>query len=98
MSMKIKLRLLQRRGYDTVCWWCGTRFSLEDLTLDHLYPKSKGGNSSFENLRLSCRSCNSTRSDSLYPPSQFWHSIDKNLGCSKDALEVQRKVLHIPIT
>ncbi len=53
------------------CWWCRREQSLEDLTLDHLIPKSKGGSNSSENLRLACRSCNQARGNSLYPPNHF---------------------------
>lgn len=70
-SLKTKLRLVKRRGYKVMCWWCGHQDSIENLTLDHLYPKSKGGDSCFENLRLSCFSCNSSRADSLYPPAIY---------------------------
>lgn len=34
------------------------------MTLDHLQPVSKGGETTFENLCLACRSCNEFKSDS----------------------------------
>lgn len=33
----------------------------DDLTLDHIYPWSKGGPDTEENLRVLCRSCNSSK-------------------------------------
>lgn len=33
----------------------------EDLTLDHIYPWSKGGPDTEQNLRVLCRSCNSSK-------------------------------------
>jgi hypothetical protein len=42
------------------CVYCGTA---DDLTTDHLIPRSRGGTSSPDNLVLSCKSCNSSRRD-----------------------------------
>jgi hypothetical protein len=40
------------------CVYCGRR---EQLTLDHVHPKSRGGDDAFNNLALACRSCNSSK-------------------------------------
>ncbi len=40
---------------DKNCTECGSSFALE---LDHIRPQAMGGDSSFENLRVLCRSCN----------------------------------------
>ncbi len=34
------------------------------MTFDHIYPRSQGGSSTFENICLACRSCNEYKSDS----------------------------------
>ncbi|PSB20575.1 HNH endonuclease [Phormidesmis priestleyi ULC007] len=52
------------------CFWSGRCLLTEELTLDHLIPKSRGGSNSLENLRLACFSCNNSRGDSLFPPRQ----------------------------
>jgi hypothetical protein len=41
-----------------LCTYCG---STEELTLDHIFPKKKGGKDSAENLVLACKSCNSSK-------------------------------------
>ena len=41
-----------------VCTYCG---STEDLTLDHVVPLSRGGTHALANLRVACRSCNSSK-------------------------------------
>lgn len=54
--------------YGPYCWWCGKCSSGEQLTIEHLFPKSRGGSNSPENLRLACEKCNKSRGNSLYPP------------------------------
>ncbi|MBW4580258.1 MAG: HNH endonuclease [Tildeniella nuda ZEHNDER 1965/U140] len=36
--------------------------------MDHIHPQSKGGNTSFENVCLACRSCNEYKSDLTVAP------------------------------
>jgi hypothetical protein len=42
------------------CVFCG---STEDLSTDHLIPKSRGGDDSADNLVQACKTCNSSRGD-----------------------------------
>ncbi|TAF66927.1 MAG: HNH endonuclease [Cytophagales bacterium] len=42
------------------CQYCG---STQDLTLDHVLPRSRGGLSSWDNLVTACRQCNSKKGD-----------------------------------
>ena len=39
------------------CQYCGV-VSLPELTLDHVIPRSRGGNSTWENLVACCHACN----------------------------------------
>jgi len=48
------------------CLYCGTNLKVaapRDITLDHLLPRSAGGNNEARNLITACRSCNSSRQD-----------------------------------
>jgi len=45
------------------CQYCHQSFGPADLTLDHVVPRSKGGNSTWENLVASCRRCNNRKGD-----------------------------------
>jgi 5-methylcytosine-specific restriction endonuclease McrA len=40
------------------CQYCGTRFSSEDLTYDHVIPKSRGGKTRWDNIVTCCIPCN----------------------------------------
>jgi hypothetical protein len=42
------------------CVYCGSK---KDLTIDHVIPKSRRGNSSWQNLVTACRKCNSYKGD-----------------------------------
>jgi hypothetical protein len=42
------------------CQYC---YSPKDLTIDHVYPKSRGGKTSWDNLVTACKSCNGKKGD-----------------------------------
>jgi 5-methylcytosine-specific restriction endonuclease McrA len=50
------------RDEDT-CQYCGKRS--RDLTLDHIIPRSRGGQSTWENLVASCKTCNGKKGNRL---------------------------------
>ena len=41
-----------------VCQYCNVALSSKQITIDHIIPKCKGGQSSFENCVASCNECN----------------------------------------
>jgi 5-methylcytosine-specific restriction endonuclease McrA len=40
------------------CQYCGERFSTSELSLDHVVPRSRGGEASWENIVCACVKCN----------------------------------------
>jgi 5-methylcytosine-specific restriction endonuclease McrA len=54
-------RIFSRDRYR--CQYCGRRGTAFDLTLDHILPKSRGGQTLAENLATACRVCNSRKGD-----------------------------------
>ena len=44
------------------CQYCGSR---SNLTVDHVVPRSKGGESAWENIVASCAPCNRRKGDNL---------------------------------
>lgn len=51
--------LIARDGPE--CVWCGRARWPEDLTAEHLLPRSRGGRGRDENLAVACRACNRAR-------------------------------------
>jgi len=51
-------RIFKRDGYE--CAYCGSKKS---LTIDHIIPKSRGGENSWTNLITCCSSCNRYKGD-----------------------------------
>ncbi len=50
-----------------ICQYCGSR---EDLTFDHLVPRSKGGQTTWENVVAACSPCN------LKKANKSWQEMD----------------------
>lgn len=53
-------RLLERDG--DACWFCGDAMG-EDMTIEHLVPKSKGGLNGLANYVLAHKRCNAAAAD-----------------------------------
>jgi 5-methylcytosine-specific restriction endonuclease McrA len=47
------------------CQYCGRQESPSDLTLDHVHPRSRGGQTSWGNIVVSCFRCNAKKADRL---------------------------------
>jgi 5-methylcytosine-specific restriction endonuclease McrA len=46
-----------------LCLYCGEMFPVSQLTRDHVYPASRGGESVWENCVTACRDCNQRKDD-----------------------------------
>jgi len=53
--------LFKRDRY--TCQYCGIQPGPEELTVDHVVPRSRGGVSSWENCVLACVECNKVKAD-----------------------------------
>ena len=40
------------------CQYCGLNYPSEDLTFDHIVPRSRGGRTSWDNVVTACQQCN----------------------------------------
>jgi hypothetical protein len=58
ISPKVRTLVYRRDGY--ACVQCGNDL-ISELTIDHRHPIAAGGTDDVNNLRTSCRSCNSRK-------------------------------------
>lgn len=56
ISPRLRAIVLELCNY--ACLWCG---ATADLTVDHVLPVSKGGETAPDNLQVLCRPCNSSK-------------------------------------
>lgn len=54
-------RILSRDGHR--CVYCGIIHPIDQLTIDHVQPRMRGGDNSEGNLVCACRLCNMEKSD-----------------------------------
>ncbi|GAP72086.1 DNA methylase N-4/N-6 domain protein [Candidatus Symbiothrix dinenymphae] len=57
----IKERLYKEQN--CLCNGCKERFNIQNLEIDHIIPKSKGGGDYYENYQLLCGNCNRRKGD-----------------------------------
>ena len=72
MSRNLPTRKNIFKRDDWTCQYCGIR--IEDatkLTVDHVHPKCKGGDSSWTNLVTACPKCNMKKADKTLKESGF---------------------------
>ena len=48
---------------ECTCQYCGKKLRYEELTLDHVFPKSRGGDTSWYNIVACCKDCNQKKAD-----------------------------------
>ena len=53
--------IFTRDGY--TCQYCGRKLPASELTLDHVYPKSRLGPDIWENIVTCCKECNQFKAD-----------------------------------
>jgi 5-methylcytosine-specific restriction endonuclease McrA len=66
------------------CQYCKQRFPMQNLTLDHVVPRTYGGKTCWENIVAACAPCNHTRGHNTkikpvivpYKPS-YWELVEK---------------------
>lgn len=63
VSNKMRFSIYERDGYR--CKRCGKKQEMNDLEIDHIFPISKGGKSTYDNLQTLCRRCNKLKGNSI---------------------------------
>ena len=64
------------------CVACGTLFGFRNLEVDHIIPRSRGGQDNEENLQLLCGFCNRTKGDR---PTEYLNAKLKGIERRQDA-------------
>ena len=49
--------------YNYRCCYCGKKFNIDELSREHVEPRSRNGNGKKANIRLSCKVCNKEHGD-----------------------------------
>lgn len=60
------------------CCYCGASFTISEMTVEHVYPVSRGGLSDWTNLRACCYDCNHEKGDKLL--SELGWNLRKRVG------------------
>jgi 5-methylcytosine-specific restriction endonuclease McrA len=63
-AVSFSRRNIFKRDHYT-CQYCGSQPGSEELSIDHVVPRSRGGQSSWENCVLACIACNKRKADRL---------------------------------
>jgi 5-methylcytosine-specific restriction endonuclease McrA len=62
VSVSFSRRNIFKRDH-YACQYCGVQPGSEELSIDHILPRSHGGVSSWENCVLACMNCNKRKAD-----------------------------------
>ena len=55
-----------KEHFNCTCVYCGKNYERNELTIDHVKPRSNGGDSSLRNLVPACRRCNKEKGSSYW--------------------------------
>lgn len=61
-AVSFSRRNVFKRDHAT-CQYCGARPGVEGLTIDHIVPRSHGGQTTWENCTLACVGCNARKAN-----------------------------------
>ena len=62
-----KTRWWQQKTADGICHYCHRKVPVKELTMDHIIPLSRGGQSTKGNLVPCCKECNTAKKNDLPP-------------------------------
>jgi 5-methylcytosine-specific restriction endonuclease McrA len=67
LRLPLRLQTLSRKNIlirdGHICQYCGEKFVSSELELEHVIPRARGGQSTWENLVAACRGCNVRKAD-----------------------------------
>lgn len=75
MDVKFNRRNIFLRDSFT-CQYCGRKAARDELTIDHVVPRSRGGKSTWENVVIACMDCNALKGS--HTPEQVHLKLQSN--------------------
>jgi 5-methylcytosine-specific restriction endonuclease McrA len=78
------------------CQYCAKYFPADVLTMDHVVPKSRGGDNSWKNIVAACKKCNQRKGNKT-PDESGMHPINKPAKPRADILRFLKKEQIAPV-
>jgi hypothetical protein len=104
--MHVYAQPIGKRQYQAVCAYC-SRYT-DDLEVEHIVPRSRGGSNGWHNVILSCRLCNQLKADRTpdeagmilryQPLSQFIGSSSRQILVRQTAIALYRNLKESRLT
>lgn len=88
-------RFILRGAEEGPCCFCRVVFAIEDLTCEHIRPRSAGGRLNRKNTALSCSSCNVERQDADFEAFACFKRGEGPRPCNRFGAEVGTKIVPI---
>lgn len=82
VSKRLRFEILRRDNFR--CVYCGATPAESELHVDHVVPRTLGGQDTAENLATSCQSCNAGKS-SMVPSSEMVAAVNEALAIEQAA-------------
>jgi hypothetical protein len=73
------------------CAYCGTKLTLTTMTIDHVYPISKGGLNDWANVRACCLKCNGIKDNKTL--SELGWKLKRRVGVPSLSKKAPRSVI-----
>lgn len=72
-----------------VCQYCAKSFKKNELTVDHIVPRSQGGRSTWMNITTACKSCNSKKANRTPEEAEMKLLSQPKVPTWKDTLDLE---------
>lgn len=73
------------------CQYCGGHFKTEDLTFDHVIPRSRGGATAWDNVTAACGICNLLKGNKLPQDCNMWPLVKPKRPTTFELQKIGRK-------
>lgn len=87
LTKEIRNQVARRAGH--CCEYCGSqaRFSPDSFSIEHIFPRARGGTNALGNLALACQGCNARKYTAIEAPDPETGELVRLYNPRKDAWE-----------